>query len=578
MWILLGSTFLQTSAHALESCYIASDTTDELILIVDRTDGSTATVVGSFGVGLIEAMGKDPNTGVLYAANANQLGTINLDTGAFTATSSTFGTALAANGDLAADVVLADVDSLAFDPTTGNLFGVQNTGGDEILFQIDPATGALVPGAFGGDDYLLVSGVTAFDDLAIDNAGVMFASSATTLYTIDFSATGTVAAVSVGSFGGPNDMEGLSTDVPGLLVGSTGAANADPADNNSLWFIDKGTGLASSQVTIPFGGDFEGITCFITEVDLELEKSVVLTNDADGSTDITPGDTITYTITVTNTDLSQLASGIEITDNLFGLAGLNFVSFTTTKPNPGAPFPNPEYDSATGVWTVGTMLAGESFDLDLVYTVTAAAASSSITNTAEITQSANQDPDSTPNNDDGDQSEDDEDNATIVVGAAPPLADLSLTKSVAPTNPNVGDTVTFTIDVTNDAASTSAATGVEVQDFVPNGYTNITNINNGGTEAAGVITWSGLSIPIGGTVTLSFDADVTALGSYTNIAEVTASNEPDTDSTPNNGVSSEDDYDTAAITPPSGVASCPVGQTLSTPSPNPSYASAQTNV
>jgi len=423
---------MQTTAHATESCYAGSDITDELIFIVDRNDGTTATVVGPFGAANIEALGKDPATGVLYAADANQLGTVNLDTGAFTATSNTFGTALAANGDLAADVVLADVDSIGFDPATGFLYGVQNTGGDEILFRIDPATGALVPGAFGGNDYLLVSGVTNFDDIAIDNTGVMYASSATTLYTIDFSATGTVAAVSVGSFGGPNDMEGLSTDVPGALIGTTGNANADPADNNSIWDIDTAGGTASNQSVVGTGGDFEGVACYLSIVDLELDKTVVLTNDADGSTDITPGDTITYTLTVTNTDLNQLTSGVEITDNLFGLAGLSFVSFTTTKPNPGAPFPNPEYDSATGVWTVGTIPANTTYELDLVYTVTAAAASSSITNTAEITQSANPDPDSTPNNDDGDQSEDDEDNATIVVGAAPIFADLSLTKSIAP--------------------------------------------------------------------------------------------------------------------------------------------------
>lgn len=568
--IFLFLNIFYTSAIATESCYIGSDSTDELILVVDRTDGTTASVVGSFGVPNIEAMAKDPLTGELYAANANQLGIINLDTGAFTATASTFGTALASNGDLLADVVLADVDSLAFDPTTGFLYGVQNVAGDEILFRIDPATGALVSGAFGGDDYLLVSGVTAFDDLAIDNAGVMYASSASSLYIIDFSATGTIAAVFVGSFDGPTDMEGLSTDVPGLLIGSTGASNADPADNNSLWFVDKADGEASGQVAIPIGGDFEGITCFITEADLELSKSVVLTNDADGSTDITPGDTITYTITVTNNDLIQLASSVLVTDNLFSLVGLNFVSFTTTKPNPGAPFPNPEYDSATGVWTVGTIPASTSYDLNLVYTVTPAAASSSIANTAEVTQSANQDPDSTPGNDDGDQSEDDEDNATIVVGAVPAFADLSLTKSVAPTNPNVGDTVTFTITVANDAASTAAATGVSVQDVVPVGYNNISNITAGGSASGNIISWSGLSIPISNSVVLSFEADVTAAGAYINTAQVIASDQADLDSSPNNddGDQSEDDEDNASVSPPPGVPVCPSGTVLTSQSGN----------
>jgi len=126
-------------------------------------------------------------------------------------------------------------------------------------------------------------------------------------------------------------------------------------------------------------------------------------------------------LTITNADLNKSAAGIEVTDNINSLAGVSFVSFTTTKPNPGPPFPNPEYDSATGLWTVGSIPANTSYDLNIVYSIDAGvAAGTSIFNTAEITQSANPDPDSEANNDDGDQSEDDEDNAVFVVGGAPP--------------------------------------------------------------------------------------------------------------------------------------------------------------
>ena len=118
IWILLGSTCLLTSAYAVESCYLASDATDELILLVDRTDGTTAEVIGSFGVPLIEAMARHPVTGETFAANANQLGTINTNTGAFTATANTFGVALAANGDLPANVDLSDVDAIALTETS----------------------------------------------------------------------------------------------------------------------------------------------------------------------------------------------------------------------------------------------------------------------------------------------------------------------------------------------------------------------------------------------------------------------------------------------------------------------------
>jgi uncharacterized repeat protein (TIGR01451 family) len=52
-------------------------------------------------------------------------------------------------------------------------------------------------------------------------------------------------------------------------------------------------------------------------------------------------------------------------------------------------------------------------------------------------------------------------------------------KTVNATTPNVGDVVTFTIEVTNQGPSD--ATNVAFEDVVPNGYSAISNISNGGT-------------------------------------------------------------------------------------------------
>jgi uncharacterized repeat protein (TIGR01451 family) len=80
---------------------------------------------------------------------------------------------------------------------------------------------------------------------------------------------------------------------------------------------------------------------------------------------------------------------------------------------------------------------------------------------------------------------------------------------VSDSTPNVGDVVTFTIQVSNDGPD--AATGVSIQDVVPAGYNTITNISGGGTESGGTITWSGLTVPVGDdTVTLTFKATVEA--------------------------------------------------------------------
>ncbi len=519
LFVFLSFILFAQNASALESCYVASDSTNRLTFVADRTDGSTSIDVGPFGASLIEALAKDPLTGTVYAANANQLGTVNLDTGAFTATSSTFGTALAANGDLTSNVGLNDIDALAFDLSTGFLYGVQNASGPEVLFRINPATGAIIPGVMGGgNDYLLVNTTGSIDDLAIDQAATMFASNAGSLYTINFAATGTTSATLIGSFGGPNDMEGLSTDVPGNLIGSTGANNSTGSFNNSIWSISKTTGAASNQVFIPIGGDYEGITCALANVDLSLSKTAALTNDADSSGTITVGDEVTYSITVGNNDANQIASGVEVTDNINTLAGLTFVSSSTTKATP-----NP-YDSATGVWSVGVVPANTSYQLDLVYSVGAAAGGNTITNTAEVTQSANPDPDSEPDNDDGDQSEDDEDNATITVN----FATLTISKSFGADPIAIGgiSTLTITLGNINATAATLTANLVDTLPTAGNGDVVVaTTPNIGGTcNSANVtaiagttaITYaSGATIPAGG-CTITVDVTSATAGIYTN--------------------------------------------------------------
>ena len=69
------------------------------------------------------------------------------------------------------------------------------------------------------------------------------------------------------------------------------------------------------------------------------------------------GDTITFTVTLTNSG-PDAATGVTVTDLL--PAGLTFVSAT---PSQGT------YDSATGVWTVGTVATGAPQTLTITATV-----------------------------------------------------------------------------------------------------------------------------------------------------------------------------------------------------------------
>ncbi|MDZ4844985.1 MAG: T9SS type A sorting domain-containing protein, partial [Chitinophagales bacterium] len=108
-------------------------------------------------------------------------------------------------------------------------------------------------------------------------------------------------------------------------------------------------------------------------------------------------------------------------------------------------------------------------------------------------------------------------------------ADLRISKIVSPPSGCPGNTVTFVLTVTNDGLED--ATGIEAKDYLPNGYTYISD--NGGaatTEANRTITWTIGSLNNGQSATLQITATVNGSGDYKNVAEITASSKTDGDS------------------------------------------------
>jgi uncharacterized repeat protein (TIGR01451 family) len=152
-------------------------------------------------------------------------------------------------------------------------------------------------------------------------------------------------------------------------------------------------------------------------------------------------------------------------------------------------------------------------------------------------------------------------------------ADLALSKSVSNSSPANGTSITYTLSLTNSSSSTQTATSVTVADSLPLGVSYVSH-SGYGTYSSGSGIWTVPSIAPGQTRTLTISATVTATSGATviNTAEVTASSVVDSDSTPGNGLSSEDDYSSATFTvsgtrtagtPPSLSAVClPINQTL----------------
>ena len=267
--------------------------------------------------------------------------------------------------------------------------------------------------------------------------------------------------------------------------------------------------------------DETSITTAPLQSDLSLTKIVV-------DNDITPnvGEEISFEITVTNSGPND-ATNVVVQDLI--PTGFNYVLYSATAGT---------YDDATGLWQVGTITNGsnETLIIDVIVNNTG-----NYTNVAQITASDGFDIDSTPSN--GVGAEDDQDE--VVVNPVS-VADLSLTKSVDNTNPDVNTNVVFTLSVSN--AGPSDATNVAVTDLLPNGYTYVSD-DGAGAYVNGTGVWTIGGLLNGATSTLNITATVNPTGNYTNIAEITAVDQPDIDSTPNNGVAIEDDQDDAGISP-----------------------------
>ncbi|MFZ1388475.1 MAG: DUF11 domain-containing protein [Thiolinea sp.] len=249
--------------------------------------------------------------------------------------------------------------------------------------------------------------------------------------------------------------------------------------------LSTDTLTASSPKGIATDGEVEDYkVSFVAkpQFDLALTKKL----KAGQATTVKAGDTVTYSIEVLNQGTVD-AKAITITDYI--PAGMTLDPADTT------------WTAGTGntaTATVNLLVAGGTTTVDIKLIVASTAAAGSLVNAAEIsaakddanatavdidstadTNSANETGiiDDVVDNTGGD--EDDHDTATITVA---PSVDLELTKTLDKATARRGDTVKYTLTVTNKGPDN--ATGVKVADALPSSLVYVSDDSAGAFDAA----------------------------------------------------------------------------------------------
>lgn len=294
--IVLFSFFaLASKAQTSNLLYFVSDDSNELYTI-DRYTG-TVTLIGSTGRSNIEAIAYYPIPGseTLYAADAGDFGTLNRTTGAFTLIGEIDGGGTA-DGSAGAQT-LNDVDGLMLDGQSLIMWAIERKSGStpDLLFQINLSTGQFVADAFGsGVDYLEIVGEgidVDVDDLAVDPVsgeiyGVSNNNGADDVLIKVNKTTGEFELVAALA---EDDVEGLAFHNDGKLYGSEGDAE------NRLILINKSTGAVSNYLSLSPGGDVEALAALVAPSNF-IEGNVFEDDDLDGIKD--PGETGIANVTV----------------------------------------------------------------------------------------------------------------------------------------------------------------------------------------------------------------------------------------------------------------------------------------
>ncbi len=273
---------------------------------------------------------------------------------------------------------------------------------------------------------------------------------------------------------------------------------------NATGFQANGVAITDPNVSDP-NGDNNAASAGVQVSPLPPPPvDVGITKVVAGATRIARTSTVTFDLTASNSGPNP-ATGVRFTDVL--PAGLDFVSAT---PSQGA------FDSATGVWDVGTIAVGATPTLQL----RALANGGAGTYTNAVALSAVNETDTNDQNNAA--------SASVEVFAE---SDLSVTKSVSPTVAQVGGTATYTVTVTNNGPDDN--TNVQLVETNRTPATFLSVVTSQGTFDAASRVWTIGSLPDGATATITVVVAITTPQTVVNQTVVFTADLPDPDLTNN---------------------------------------------
>ncbi|MFC4334324.1 DUF7927 domain-containing protein [Salininema proteolyticum] len=384
------------------------------------------------------AVGPDPDTGATTAFYSNYT-TSNLTlykhvSGTDTATDEIY------NGQTRALPSGTNWGGLGMDPSSGMLWGAQN-GGAPRLFAMDLTTGETTVYARGTTMTAADPADTVFNagsivpDMFLDSKGGAYFGisygAATYLYRFD---PATRTAAQVVRITGPASGHGFNNYGMAYLNGyvyfghySGILYRADPETGASQevgrYAHDNQVGTIQTES----GGSWPitDLASCATSTDL-TDTSDISIRKTTSAENAAPGDTITYTVEITNNGTGD-ATDATVSDDLTGI-----LDDATYNDDASATSGTVSYTEPTLTWT-GDLAAGETATITYTATVANTGGDNLLANTVTGPDGSNCPPDST-----------DPDCATET-----PVARLALAKTATPTNPAIGDTVTYTVTVTN---------------------------------------------------------------------------------------------------------------------------------